>query len=247
MTVYICDNSVDGILCALFSSFIDKIKPDQIIDRKFFQPRFDAYVKEILTDKNNADRVKKALFNYGGDDIIAHLKVCLSSCDERAMTVAFNYGYLTLKERRNVSEKLSDKAVSDFSYLVQKVLHERHIVSGFLRFRESKNGVLYAQYSPDNDITSILAPHFLRRLGNNPFIIHDMKRNKIAISNGRAIKFDYTELPPSFTPSDNESNLNLLWKRYFNHINIKERKNTSQQDGYFPRRYRKYCFETWEE
>lgn len=246
MKIFTVDNSIDGILSALFMSFTEKITPDLVENALLFQPRLDAVNIRITTNRENAERVKKALFLYGGNDIIYLMKICLMSCDQKALSIAFNYAYLTLKEREDVSEKLTEKAVSDFSFTVQKVLHERHIVSGFLRFTESERGVMYARYSPDNDITALLAPHFLKRLGYTPFIIHDVKRNVVAISNGVSIKTDYTELLPTFNKSEQEKYLCDLWHRYFRSINIKERKNLRQQDNYFPRRYRKYCFETWE-
>ena len=246
MKIFLIDNCIEGLLSALFISFYEKIIPDEVQDKSVYQPRLDALSINIKTDKGHADRVKAALFKYGGDDVIAHLKICLSSCDKKAISTAFFYAHLMLLKRKDVSEHMQEKSVSDFSYIVQRVLHERHIVSGFLRFQESAGGVLYAQYAPDNDITNLLAPHFLRRLGHIPFIIHDGKRNKIAISDGKTIKIATTTLPANFSPSDNEEHFKLLWKRYFKEINIKERPHLKQQDGYFPRRYRKYCFETWE-
>ncbi|MBO5068014.1 MAG: TIGR03915 family putative DNA repair protein [Clostridia bacterium] len=246
MKIFIIDNHIDSLLSALFFSFTEKIKPDEVLNKKTYQPRLDAITMEIVTDKKKADRVKTALFKYGGDDVIAHIKVCMLSCDQKALTVAFLYAHFMLEKRKDTSEFLGEKCVSDFSYTVQKVLHERHIVSGFLRFQESSHGVMYAKYAPDNDITALLAPHFLRRLGAIPFIIHDGKRNKIAISNGRSIKIEHTDLPSNFCPSENEEDFMSLWRKYFDKINIKERPHLKQQDSFFPRRYRKYCFETWE-
>ena len=105
---------------------------------------------------------------------------------------------------------------------------------------------MYAEYSPDNNITNILAPHFLRRLGAIPFIIHDVKRGVVAISNGKSIKLTNTTLPVNFTSSAVEKEMNTLWRKYYQQINIEERQHLKQQASYFPRRYRKYCFETWE-
>ena len=246
MKLFLIDNNIDGILSALFYSFVEKIIPDDVVDKRTYQPRIDALSINIPTEKEKAERVKTALFKYGGDDIIAHLKVCLLSCEKNALLIAFNYAHLTLKLRKDVCDMLNEKAVLDFSYTIQKVLHERHILLGFIRFQESSHGILYAKISPDNDVCHLLAPHFLRRLGAIPFIIHDGKRGKVAISNGRAIKICETNLPTDFSPSEVEAEMNVLWHRYFQEINIKERKNTRQQDGFFPRRYRKYCFETWE-
>ena len=246
MKIFIIENNIDGLLSALYTSFTEKIIPDYVVDKKIYQPRLDCLSIDIATDFSHAERVKTALYKYGGDDVISHLKVSLLSCDKNATTIAFNYAYLMLKRRENVCNMLSEKAVSDFSFLIQKVLHERHIVLGFLRFEQSAKGIMYAKYVPDNDITELVAPHFLRRLGNIPFIIHDGKRNKIAISNGRSLDFRHTDLPSNFVPSENEKEFNALYRKYFQSINIKERKNTAQQDRYFPRRYRKYCFETYE-
>ena len=246
MKIFLIDKDINSLLCALFYSFVENILPDNVMEKRIYQPQLDALTMDIQNDAKKAERVKVALFKYGGDDVIAHLKVCLLSCEENALSVAFFYAHLMLTLRKDVSNMLSQKVVSDFSFTVQKVLHERHIMTGFIRFSESSNGVLYAKFSPDNDITELLAPHFLRRLNGIPFIIHDIKRNKIAISNGYLIKFQLTSLPANFCPSENEQRINELWCKYFRSINIKERKNTAQQDRYFPRRYRKYCFETWE-
>ena len=246
MKIFLIDNCIDGLLSALFVSFTEKILPDEVFDKKTFQPRLDSVSIDIRTDKAKAERVKTALFKYGGDDVISHLNVCLLSCDGGALLIAFRFAYLTLQLRKDLSFSLSEKAVSDFSFTIQKVLHERHVLTGILRFTESSHGILYAQYSPDNDVTALLAPHFLRRLGAIPFIIHDVKRKKIAISNGKSIKVETTDLSPTFCPSENELAFNQLWKKYFRSTNITERKNTRQQDRFFPRRYRKYCYESWE-
>ncbi len=246
MKVFLTEKSVDGILSCLYYSFVEKIVPDILAEKQFYQPQLDALTINVPFNTQNIQRVKTAIFKYGGDDIIAHLKVCLLSCQEKAMTICFNYAYLTLKLKTDISNMLNKKEVSDFSFTLQKVLHEKHIMTGFIRFKESSHGVLYARYEPDNDITEILAPHFLKRLGSIPFIIHDGKRKKIAISNGKSIRIQPTNLPSNFQPSANEQAINDLWRKYFRTINIKERKNQSQQDRYFPRRYRKYCFETWE-
>ena len=77
MKLFLIDNNIDGILSALFYSFVEKIIPDDVVDKRTYQPRIDALSINIPTEKEKAERVKTALFKYGGDDIIAHLKVCL--------------------------------------------------------------------------------------------------------------------------------------------------------------------------
>ena len=246
MKVFLIERNIDGLLSALYVSFVENLIPKEVQEKNIYQIRADAVYIDIPTNRQHSNRVKKALYKYGGDDIIAHLKVCLASCLPTALTTAFEYARLTLSYRTDISERFEEKCVTDFSFILQKVLHERHITTGFLRFKESANGVMYARYSPDNDVTYLVAPHFLKRLGNTPFIIHDISRNVIAISNGQNISITQTNLPANFMPSDNEENFNLLWRKYFSAINIKERINPSQQANFFPHRYRKFCFEMWE-
>ena len=246
MKIFVIEPDINGILSAIYLCFTENAFPDAVESKNAYLPRLGAEITDIKTDVKNAEKVKTALFTYGGDDIIALMKICLRSCAKNRLFVAFRFAVLTLKERRNVSDDMKEKIVSDFSFTVQKVLHEKHIVSGFLRFKESARGVLYAEYAPDNDITELLAPHFLRRLDNRPFVINDLKRGVICISDGKRLKTFYCVLPSDFAPSEKEKAINDLWKRYYKEINIKERKNAKQQDGFMPRRYRKYAFETLE-
>ncbi len=246
MKIMLIDNSIEGLLSALYISFTEKIFPDLVQDKKFYQPQIGSVSIDVPTVISDSNRVKTALYKYGGCDIICHIKICIKSCDSKALSTAFFYAHKTLQLRKDISENLGEKCVSDFSFTVQKVLHERHILTGFLRFFESENGVLYSAFSPDNDVTELLAPHFLRRLGKIPFIIHDVKRGIVCISDGKNLSIEVTDKKAQFTASEREKEINLLWRKYYKNINIKERKNLRQQDNFIPRRYKKFAFETWE-
>ena len=129
-----------------------------------------------------------------------------------------------------------------FNTLVDKVWLERHRFTGFLRFEETKNGLLYAEYAPDNDITDLLAPHFIKRI-NLPFVICDVKRSRFAAWNGKELALFNADIPTNVLRSQFEKNVNDLWRGYFKATNVKERPHPKQQDGYLPRRYRKFMSE----
>lgn len=247
MTVFVTEKSINGVLCALFKSFTEKIIPDDVTDGKIFQPKLGDSLIKIFTDEKNAERVQTALVKYGGYYVTDSLKTCLSSGNDKAMLIAFNFAYKTLAARKNVYANLSDPIVSDFVFTERKVRSEIHLMKGFLRFRESAGGVIYARYSPDNDITESLAPHFLKRFSGLPFIIHDVKRGRLAISDGFRLKFDDTDLKADFKPSERETEFENLWKRYYKEVNIAERKNERQQNARMPKRYRRFTPEAYEE
>lgn len=251
MTVFVTEKTTNGILRALYYSFTEKVIPDDVTDGSNYQPELGARFIKITADEkvdgNNVARVADALVKYGGASVLTSIKVCLLSYKPNVMLLAFNFAYKTLSARKNVYKNLSDPVVSEFVFTERKVLAERHLMTGFLRFKESENGVIYARYSPDNDVTQLLAPHFLQRFSGLPFIIHDVKRGVIAASDGFRLKFDRTDLAADFKESENETEFEKLWKKYYREVNVKERKNEKQQNGYLPLRYRKFMSETYED
>lgn len=246
MTVFLIDKSVKGICSALFYSFTERVAPDYVAPREGFVRNFNDRYIEIATDGENSQRVLRALNKYGEENIAEHIKFCLMSCDINALKIAFDYARFTLSERRDVSSFLADKRVSDFSFTIKKVFCENHRLKGFIRFKETANGILYAPYSPDNDITEILCPHFVARLSGVPFIIHDVKRNKAGVSDGKRFTVMATENDALLNLSDDEKNWETLWKNYYKAVNIKERRNKKQQNNLMPLRYRKFLPETYE-
>ncbi|MBR5388661.1 MAG: TIGR03915 family putative DNA repair protein [Clostridia bacterium] len=246
MTVFVAEKSIEGLCSALFLAYTEKIFPDAVIDDYKYCGSLSDRLIYAACDRSQQARVYRAILNYGGGETIGDIKACLTSCEESALKVAFDYARLVLDKKRAVFSDLSDKRVSDFNYTVGKVYGEKHRIGGFLRFKETKNGVMYAAYSPDNDITELIMPHFLSRFSATPFVIHDVKRNKVGISDGRSFRIfkagDAATL--SFSPAEKE--WEDLWKRYYKSVNIKERKNKRQQDRCLPSRYRKFMPETYD-
>lgn len=246
MTVFLIEKSLTGICSALFYAFTERIIPDGVFPHGTITRNFIDHYIEIENDGEKARRVLRALKKYGEENISEHIKTCLLSCIDAAVKIAFDYAHFTLSERRDVSTFLADKRVSDFYYTIKTVMNENHRLKGFIRFKETANGILYAPYSPDNDITELLCLHFLSRLSNVPFIIHDVKRNKAGVSNGKRFKIMTTETDALLNLSKDELSWENLWKNYYKAVNIKERKNKKQQDNLMPLRYRKFLPETYE-
>lgn len=125
------------------------------------------------------------------------------------------------------------------SKIFRLVSHEAHRFKGFTRFKELENKVLFATISPDNNILPIISKHFQKRLKNELWIIKDENRNIISlydkkkyyIINGDEIKFFDIKL------SNEENNLEILWKTFYKTIAIKERTNKHCQMNFMPKKY----------
>ena len=74
--VFTIENNAEGIYSALYFSFVKKIKPDEIVDEKGYQPNLEDTVYNVRAGEFERERVKRALLSYAGqrffDDVGAN-------------------------------------------------------------------------------------------------------------------------------------------------------------------------------
>lgn len=246
MIAYKISNDFDGIFCALFESFTMKEKPIAVFSGSF-QPSFDCSVKVIESNPYLSERVKKGIVKCGGISLLSTLFYGLRSNDDLKETIVFNAAYKCLQKRKNILDDYSDTDILAFYELKSRISYEVHRLSGFIRFEKSASGIWYAHFSPDNDVVDLIAPHFKTRFCNERFVLHDVKRNKLTIYNGKEL-LTFTSDEPVYVYLDkDEIEFQKLWQSYFNSVTIKERKNLKMQNNCLPRRYRKNMIEFLEE
>ncbi|MGN1060509.1 MAG: TIGR03915 family putative DNA repair protein, partial [Candidatus Coproplasma sp.] len=172
MTYYITDGSEDCFYTAVFNAYKDE---DCIITSQGnVQLGLGYELIEVETDGQKAERVKRKL-NSLDAGALNDIKLILRSCDALKENIAFAYVKLIVKNGGAVRNMQADPRVLEATDTISKVTGETHRMKGFLRFMENSDGVLYAPYSPDNDITDMLSVHFAERLGGQKFVIHDVK------------------------------------------------------------------------
>ena len=158
------------------------------------------------------------------------------------MQTAFRYLLLIAKRGGPVRGMLSHPDVLKAEQALRRVSHEIDRMKGFVRFRESASGALYAPLSPDNDIVDLLARHFSKRLPEYPFVLHDVRRKKAAVWDGEHLFLAPLQQAEVMLSADEEG-WQKLWKTYFSAVNIPSRERIRQQNGYLPKRYRKFMTE----
>ena len=236
MTFYLTDGSEDCFYTAVFDCYADK--QGVITSRRDVQLALDSEVKEVATDNNKATRVKKKIAEYDSA-ALGDITLALRSCDGNKEQVALEYIRQIIKRRHPVRAMTNLPDVMEMEDICSRVTGELHKLKGFLRFMENDKGVLYAPYSPDNDITDLLAPHFAERLKNQKFVIHDIKRKIAALYDGNEIIICFADGADVYL-SEYEQEFEELWKLYYKSVNIKERPHEKQMKGYMPVRYWKF-------
>lgn len=246
MTTYFFDGTKNGLLTCIFESFYEKRIPDDLTTECVQCGLLDEIVT-IKTDNEKAERVYKCLKNCKTKYLVSDFNLTFRSGEKKRFKVLFDYLNVAISNKNiDVSKAFALPEIQAFTDLKNRIYTETHRFKGFLRFMETEKGFYYACYEPDNDITELLIPHFTARL-QSPFIIHDIKRNILALCDGKRYKIlNGGDNGVTVFMSESEEIFLDLWQQYYKSINIEERKNLRQMRNYMPERYWKNLSEKQE-
>ncbi|MDE6667908.1 MAG: TIGR03915 family putative DNA repair protein [Clostridia bacterium] len=235
MKFYICDDLPESFFTAVFDAY--KERDCVITSDSEIQLSLGCETVRVHSDIEKCGRVLRGLKKC---DVDAEYDIALAlrSCDKQKEQICFAYIKRLFEWKKPIKNAYNMPEVVDLNNILYKITGEAHRMKGFLRFKETAGGVMYAPYSPDNDITDMLMPHFVARL-NMPFIIHDIKRQIAGLYNGN--EWIITCIGDAeICLSENERAFETLWKKYYKAVNIKERPHEKQMKGSMPVRYWKF-------
>ncbi|MDE6504796.1 MAG: TIGR03915 family putative DNA repair protein [Clostridia bacterium] len=236
MKIFICDGTPDCFFTAVFYAF--KEKDCVITSNSEVQLSLDSEVIRIENDTEKSERVKQGILRYD-NEAVNDIMLALRSCDPLREQTALEYIRRLLQFKSPVKKAYNLPEVIDFNEIIYKITGETHRLKGLLRFMESANGAFYAPYSPDNDITELLMPHFAERFKAEKFVIHDLKRKKAGMYNGHEWIMGYAGEAEIYL-SEYERAFETLWKKYYKAVNVKERPHERQMKRSMPVRYWKH-------
>lgn len=237
MNVYITDGTFDGFCTAAFRACTDK---DCVITSSHtVQLPIGSTVIVTDTDAQKCERVRKKLREYAPRSLHDISLILRRGAADKEQT-ALDYLRLIVQKKAPVGDMLSHPAVIAAREEIRKVTLEAHRFTGFLRFMEGNGGIFYAPFAPDNDILDLILPHFIARLKNQPFVIHDTARRKAALYNTKECIITETDRDVNISLSACEEHFQALWKQYYASVNIAERPHGKQMKGYMPIRYWKF-------
>ena len=273
MTVYLFDNTLDGLLTAVFDSFFRK-QPDVTLLAEGEQlPLFADEPYRVLTDAEKAERVWKGLEKHLSKEGLRMITISWLS-EERALNQplfnmickVFKPHPLTPSPRGeggafgregslSLERNASDEDVLAVRNTSRRVLHEQLRMKQFIRFQKAKDGTYLGVVSPDHNVLPLITDHFSDRFTDQQWLIYDAKRHYGYYYDGKTVMRvtfeDEASVPFNLSSgkmddeilSDNDQLFQDLWRTYFKAICIKERMNPRKQLQDMPRRYWKYMTE----
>lgn len=242
----ICSDDMEGIFTAVYDGWLWSARGTEIeisTEEPDCEELFCTCV-EIAADMQKAEKVRRTIENKLGS--LAYEAVCYAavSTHPRKGTAIFHVLRRALGKGRcdrRIMEDLSDPYVNLVWKLRVKVWHELHRFFGFVRFREVGGGVLLSEITPDNDILSMLAPHFADRFPNENWMIYDSKRNKVLIhpsGKGCLIRTGVSLTREERDLLTDTEDYESLWKAFCKSVTVQERKNPHLQQQLLPLKFR---------
>lgn len=244
--IYVYDGNYISLLSLILELIKRKIKPDNIRLDNYEASLFDNVINlQIDLDNDILRKMKKSFGRYATN---AMYYVFLSE-EENKELLLYYFFLNALKYHKNIGFRRDLKCVSEVLRISQYVMHEGHKMKGFLRFKELENKVLYAEIEPTNDVIILVSQHFQKRLKNEYFIIKDVKRGILSIYDKKkfVIVPDDSFILSTDVLSDEEREMEELWKIFYRTIGISLRKNDRCRMNFMPKKYWKHMLEVEEE
>lgn len=234
---YLYDGTFEGLMTAVYYHY-KKDKASGIYELDNYQQSIVFQSGIVKTDISKARTVIDAINKLISREAYINIYYCYLSNALNKENIILEFLIFAFKYGKNTMNFYTHKKVLPINEIYKRVAREEHRILGILRFSDI-GGILYAKYSPDNDISILLADHFADRYKYEKFIIYDEKRKKAVIysDNNWEIKENINIDNVEF--SANEQKIQNLWKQYFTDLAIKERKNINLQFQFVPARYRK--------
>jgi len=243
LIIYKYDGTIEGYYTAVDTALKSKEQYVTFTIDTNIQLALDTEIIDVETNFETFRNMDKYLTKLIGSSNIYEIIYAFASADPDKDNIIFNYISLAIRYGKKVLEMLSHPYVVKMYGIVRKVKGESHRMLGFIRFAKTADERYYAAYSPDNNVTSIIMPHFVSRYSTMQFVIHDTKRGVLGIYDGNRYIVIKDERKATVCYADDEYEIQALWKKFYESVNIAERANKRQQNGYLPKKYRDYLTE----
>lgn len=257
--VLLCENSVEGMLTAIYDGFVIKNKRfwsrsgdllaeyrDNIEicpEENYEYEMFAEYIM-INTDEEKAEKTVSAIRQKIGDKAWHMVLRALCHFENRRGTQVFGFLVRGFRMGRGVINMLHDAYVMSVMELARKAANEAHFFVEFIRFEE-RNHILYSRIEPKCNVLPLIGEHFSDRFPNEDFIIYDAVK-KLSVVHKKYEKLFFVRDNELAFPDEKENELvretedyGKLWKTYFASIAIEARENRKCQRSMLPLWYRK--------
>ena len=247
---YLYDGTYNGLLCCIYAHYYVE-KATGIFREGEYQTSLFGQVYRVKSDEEQARKVYEAIRIKLGEFTLRRSYLAYLSCFPDKEMRLLRYLVFGFRNGTGFNNLHGHPDVFGVQEMEKRIYNERHRFLGLLRFSViSANRtqaseqlslvpreVLYASLEPDNDLLELLVEHFLDRYQEEPFILHDVKREKAVFAADGQWYIAPLSKDVTVQLAQGEELYRALWKNYFETIAIKERTNPTCQRNFMPKKY----------
>lgn len=239
--ILIYDKSFEGFLTLVYEVYYKKLRPSKIL-KQIPETLILEDILEIKTSQEKSLKVLKAIkksFPKNSFELILNSFMCDEKEFELELLRFIIIGFKDTNELFNIN----NQEVFFLQNLQKELFRSVHKMYGFTRFEELEDGTLYAKIETKFNVLYFLGKHFLKRLNNQEFIIHDINRKLAFIKNKDSSQIQSVSSFEEPKLSNDEEKFKKLWTTFFNSVAIESRENKKCQQNMVPLLYRTYMSE----
>lgn len=234
---YLYDGTFEGLLSCIYDHYKRKVASGIYAISTYQQSMLNTF-EIVATDVERASIVSDAIYKKISREAYEDIYYCFLSSFNNKENIILDFLIFAFKYGKNTMNFYTHEKVLPLNEAALKVGKEVHKFLGILRFSDI-GGALFSRFSPDHDILILLVDHFADRYKFERFIIYDEKRKKAAVYANDTLEIKENINIDNIEYSQDEKNIQRLWKQYFTDLAIKERTNKNLQFQFVPARYRK--------
>lgn len=247
-TIYLCEDTPDGVFTAIYDVWAAKRDRSEFsiqVERQHAMQLFAKY-EYISTDMNKAVKVIRSIRSKIGTKVADWVYYAALSYMEDKVDCIYNFLKLAFCYGRDIIDMHGEAVVCRMYELYRNVNNEAHSFREFIRFHDSKEGILIARIQPKNQVLPLLAEHFADRFPEENFVILD-ETYKVGLFHPKKERWYIANVDRDISTliweKGQSAEYERLWKTFFKTIAIEERKNYRCQRNMCAIRYRDYMVE----
>lgn len=233
--VYLYDGSLAGFYTCVHKSVYAgelpfAIYPDGEEEPSFFPTLF------VETDQEKALRVRDSIPAKISQQALDMVETVFLSCMKDKEKALLKFLLRAYAEGPRILHKIGDEEISILLKMENFVLHERHLLMGFVRFTDN-NDILVSTISPKNFVLPLLRAHFVQRFHDERWLIYDDVHHAAMYYDGKQCDIFAMEGLPEV---GEDIFYRDLWRLFYDTIAIVERTNPICRRSHMPKRYWKH-------
>lgn len=245
------DGSYDGLLSAIFETYRLKANPLQIVPKEQWHGSLFEEAVFVPTKTDWAKRVEAGIRKKCSKATTRLLYRCFLSEQENISNLIYNFIKKAVASKLDITQNYADDTVLQLHQINKKIGREVHRMHAFVRFQCTSDDIYYSVIEPDFNVIPLLTDHFEKRYPAQKWLIYDSQRHYGLFYNQQQTDYitfeddhrlSFRQLDKK-SLSETEPDFQIMWKSYFDSVNIPERKNLKLHLQHVPRRYWKYLSE----